>query len=99
MEGERQEHGNSRNRSDARQHADQRPDHRSGEREEQVGGRERDAETEREIAEQLHLPLTRYHSGQTGMVSPSPRMKIAQDITISTTAAASVSSGRNPRAA
>src|SRR5262249_10844277 len=40
-----------------------------------------------------------YHSGQTGMVNPSPRMKMPQERTISTRAAASVSSGRNPPAA
>src|SRR6516165_5752389 len=40
-----------------------------------------------------------YHSGHTGMVSPSPRMKMPQERMISTSAAASVSSGRKPRAA
>src|SRR4029077_8128360 len=39
-----------------------------------------------------------YHSGQTGMVRPSPRMKMPQESAISTSAAASVSTSRKPRA-
>src|SRR5262245_34992761 len=40
-----------------------------------------------------------YHSGQTGMVNPSPRMKMPQERRMSTSAAARVSNGRSPRAA
>ena len=40
-----------------------------------------------------------YHSGQTGMVSPSPKMKMLHDSTISASAAIAVSSGRSARVA
>src|SRR5215467_66999 len=86
MKGERQQHRDGGDRPDARQHADQGTDQRPNKREAEIGGRERDAEAEREIVEKLH-----HHTGQTGIVKPSPRMKIAQHSATSTTAATSVS--------
>ena len=52
----------------------------------EIGRRHRDAQNpSREVVEELHLP----QSGQTGIVKPSPRMKIAHDSAISTSAASS----------
>ncbi len=89
------QHRDGGDRPDAGEHADQRSDHRADEREPEVRRRQRNAEADREVVEELH----RYHSGQTGMVSPSPAMNIAHDNAISTRAASAVSSGRSARVA
>src|SRR5262249_27660043 len=94
MKGERQQHRDGGDRSDARQHADQGADQRPNQREAEIGGCERDAEAEREIVEKLH-----HHTGQTGIVKPSPRMKIAQHSATSTSAATATSHSLMSRAA
>jgi hypothetical protein len=65
MEGERQQHRDSRDRADAGENADQCPNQRAGEREEKVGGRQRHAESDREIVQKLHLPLRPDRDGQS----------------------------------
>ena len=52
--GRRQQHRDRRDRTDAGQHADQRAEQHADERVEQVDRRQRDAEAEREMAEEIH---------------------------------------------
>src|SRR5262249_7775612 len=57
MEREWQQHRDGRDWADAGEDTDQRPDQRADERKDKVRRRQRDAEPDREVVQELHLPL------------------------------------------
>ncbi len=61
--GRRQQHRDGRDRADAGQHADQRAEQRADQRVEQIDRRQRDAEAQREVIEQLHRARSSANAG------------------------------------
>ena len=70
--GDRQQHCDGRHRADARQDADESADQRAQESVAEIDRRERDAEPERQVCEDIHYWPPPMKMGQTGRGIPSP---------------------------
>ena len=78
--GDRQQHGDGAERPDARQHADQRADRHAEQAVEQVLQRERDAEAEDQVVEEIHGGFSRSRrsadrAGRAPTRTPRPRAR------------------------